>query len=159
MPPYYSDNLYSALDDESDYDEPIGESSTQHEAHHQGPGGVNSRLDTSHDTFADPSADNHASGSGVVDDCEDPHLFSPTDGYFGTASGTSTGTVVPASSNVPFVPNVLVEDPSLQRTAAEGKAREAEEERRHSPQSGSAARLHALAELAVDDQLRPRAEL
>ncbi|KAL2127537.1 hypothetical protein VTI74DRAFT_10576 [Chaetomium olivicolor] len=132
----YSDNLYSTLDDESDI-QPIGESSHQHGAQGFGVNPQHSPLDA-HNSAADAYADHNASASGVgVVDDEDPHLFSPTDGYFGTVIGTSTGTVVPASSNVPYVPNVLVEDPSLQRSAAEGKAREAEEERRQNAPGSS----------------------
>ncbi|KAK4102036.1 hypothetical protein N658DRAFT_531134 [Parathielavia hyrcaniae] len=59
-------------------------------------------------------------------DAEDPHILSPTDGYFGTAMGTSP--------NVPHVPNVMVQDPSLERSTAEGKAREAEQERQGNDQ-------------------------
>jgi hypothetical protein len=122
----YSDDLYSALDDESDI-EPVGETSTQHGD--QGGLGVtprHPRLDTDIGFAAHPD---YLGGSGDAVDVEDPHVLSPTDGYFGTAGGTSPGTVVPASANVPHVPNVLVEDPSLQRSTAAGKAREAEQER------------------------------
>lgn len=121
----YSDNLYSALDDESDI-EPIGEGVARHENQGLGVAPQHPRLDTAID-----SAGTYVSSGGVGDavDLEDPHVFSPTDGYFGTAGGPPSGTVVPASSNVPSVPNVLVEDPSLQRSAAVDKAREAEQER------------------------------
>jgi hypothetical protein len=131
----YSDNLYSALDDDSDI-EPIGEPSGQH-----GDGGLgvarwDARLDTgSTDTRADDEA---APSTTDAVDAEDPQLFSPTDGYFGTTTDTSPGTVMPgASSNVPYVPNVLVEDPSLQRSTAEGKAREAQLERTRNGQGFS----------------------
>jgi hypothetical protein len=118
----YSDNLYSALDEEL-YIEAIGEASTQDGNQRLSVTPQHTWLDANTGTVDDTLAD-HDAGDG-----EDPHLFSPTDGYFGSASGTSSGTVVPASSNVPHVPNVLVEDPSLQRSTAEGKAREAEQER------------------------------
>jgi hypothetical protein len=128
----YSDNLYSALEDESDI-EPIGDigyTSPQHGDNGVGVTSQHSPLDTN-----SGSAATHAVYDAEDDvDAEDPQLFSPTDGYFGAATGTSSGTVVPASSNVPHVPNVLVEDPSLQRSAAEGKAREAEQERRRNGQ-------------------------
>ncbi|KAH6851033.1 hypothetical protein B0I37DRAFT_127114 [Chaetomium sp. MPI-CAGE-AT-0009] len=117
----YSDNLYSTLDEEVDY-EPIGETSTQDGYRGSSMTSRDAWLDTN-TTATDTHADHHAG------DGEDPHLFSPTDGYFGTATNTSTGTVVPVSSQVPHVPNVLVDDPSLQRSAAEGKAKEAEQER------------------------------
>ncbi|KAK4153876.1 hypothetical protein C8A00DRAFT_14938 [Chaetomidium leptoderma] len=125
MPPY-SDNLYSTLDFESDV-EPIDETQTQHEDYGLGvpAPGQHAWMDTN-------------TGSGGAVDAEDPHLFSPTDGYFGTSMGASSGPVVPASSNVPHVPNVFVEDPSLQRSTAEGKAREAEQEsRRNGPDLSS----------------------
>ncbi|KAK4040484.1 hypothetical protein C8A01DRAFT_35525 [Parachaetomium inaequale] len=119
----YSDNLYSALDEEADI-EPIGVGETSTQDGDQGLGVTPQHAWLDSNTG---SADAHADHD--VGDGEDPHLLSPTDGYFGTASGPSPGTVVPASSNVPHVPNVLVEDPSLQRSTAEGKAREAEQER------------------------------
>jgi hypothetical protein len=115
----YSDNLYSTLDEEVDY-EPIGETSTQDG--YRG-SSLTSQAAWLNTTAADTHTDHHAG------DGEDPHLFSPTDGYFGTATTTSPGTVVPASSQVPHVPNVFVDDPSLQRNPAEGKAKEAEQER------------------------------
>jgi hypothetical protein len=128
----YSDNLYSALDEESDI-ENIGDiryPSTQH-----GDNGVDVTSQHSPLDAHSGSAATHAVYDTVDDvDAEDPQLFSPTDGYFGAATGSSPGTVVPASSNVPHVPNVLVEDPSLQRNNAEGKAREAEQERRRNDQ-------------------------
>lgn len=124
----YSDNMYSTLDEE-DF-EPIGETSTQDGS--QGPSRApqDAWLNTN-TTRAGTHADRHAG------DSEDPHLFSPTDGYFGTATGSSLGTVVPASSQVPHVPNVLVDDPSLQRRSSEGKDREAEQERLDNAQGGS----------------------
>jgi hypothetical protein len=123
----YSDNLYSALDDESDI-EPVGETPTQHGNQGLGVTPRHPQLDTGAGFSAHPVS---SGGSGDVVDVEDPHVLSPTDGYFGTAGGTSPGTVVLTSANVPHVPNVLVEDPSLQRSAAAGKAREAEQERSH----------------------------
>ena len=119
----YSDNLYSMVDDDSDI-EPIGEPSNQH-----GLGVISqhSPLDTYDATDAHAGHDTVDSGEGV--DVEDPQLLSPTDGYFGTATDIPSEPRVPTSSNVPYVPNVLVEDPSLQRNSAEGKAQEAEQER------------------------------
>ncbi|AEO71301.1 uncharacterized protein THITE_2123500 [Thermothielavioides terrestris NRRL 8126] len=132
----YSDNLYSALDDEFD-DEPIGEYSSQRGEH--GPGLTAARhagLDTHH-AFADTYADPGAADPGELVDTEDPHALSPTDGYFGSAPDTPSGAGVPASAQVPHVPNVLVEDPSLQRNTAESKAREAEQERLRSERRSS----------------------
>jgi hypothetical protein len=117
----YSDNLYSALDDESGI-EPVGETSTQHGNQGLGVTPQHPQLDTGIGFAA-----HQDSGDSV--DIEDPHALSPTDGYFGTVGSTSPGTVLPTSANVPHVPNVLVEDPSLQRSTVTGKAREAEQER------------------------------
>ncbi|EGR46087.1 uncharacterized protein TRIREDRAFT_67035 [Trichoderma reesei QM6a] len=50
--------------------------------------------------------------------------LSPTDGYF---HASSSG--LEEAATVPFVPNVMVEDPTLQEDRAAAKAREAEEER------------------------------
>ncbi|KAH6640674.1 hypothetical protein F5144DRAFT_590102 [Chaetomium tenue] len=120
--------MYSTLDEE-DF-EPIGETSTQDGSQGSSRAPHHAWLNTN-TTRAGTHADRHAG------DSEDPHLFSPTDGYFGTATGSSLGTVVPASSQVPHVPNVLVDDPSLQRSSSEGKAEEAEQERLDSAQGAS----------------------
>lgn len=65
--------------------------------------------------------------------------MSPTDGYFHAsrtqgfdpvASSSSSSHHQPTASNVPIVPNILVEDPSLARDQSDAKQREAEEERR-----------------------------
>ncbi len=139
----YSDNLYSALDDDSDF-EPIGESTSQ-EGHHRGLAGVTPGTSSWWDANAaaagsgdrDAFGDDESGEPGDAVDVEDPHALSPTDGYFGTATRTSAAAPVrPASSNVPHVPNVMVEDPSLQRSAAEGKAREAEQERARNAERG-----------------------
>ncbi|KAK4118702.1 hypothetical protein N657DRAFT_583122 [Parathielavia appendiculata] len=126
----YSDNLYSMLDDESDI-EPNEGTSNQHGSYEHG---VTSQHPAFDSNTVSTAATHAVYDAGDDVDAEDPQLFSPTDGYFGAAAGTSSGTVVPASSNVPHVPNVLVEDPSLERSAAEGKAREAEQERRRNDQ-------------------------
>jgi hypothetical protein len=119
MPAPYSDNLYSAdtFEDEENEQEYLQE---QH-------GEVGGQQ------FA-----------------QDDDALSPTDGYFHNSS-SSTEDVAgqqqplshadpsqhpqapqhqrPASSNVPNVPNVLVEDPTLRGQNASAKAREAEQER------------------------------
>ncbi|KAL0940595.1 uncharacterized protein CTRU02_203357 [Colletotrichum truncatum] len=79
----------------------------------------------------------------------DAHL-SPTDGYFQNSSSSAgnlyppqqeqdddledrdnvTSTTLPTSAGVPHVPNVLVQDPSLQKGAPSSKDREAREETR-----------------------------
>jgi len=93
----FSDNLYSMVDDDSDT-EPIGRPEEQ------------------------PENDEHWDQS-VTGDGADYEAFSPTDGYFHSAS------TAPASSNVPHVPNVWVRDPSLEQgSAADSKAREAHRE-------------------------------
>ncbi|KAL2195920.1 hypothetical protein P885DRAFT_70063 [Corynascus similis CBS 632.67] len=128
----YSDNLYSTLEEETDID-PFSDISALNAAQGQDVASQHDQLGTgitAAPTTAAEDIDHNADG----DDDEDPHLFSPTDGYFGMAAGTSSGVVVPASSNVPHVPNVLVEDPSLQRSGAEGKAAEAARERLRSDQ-------------------------
>ncbi|KAL2018520.1 hypothetical protein VTK56DRAFT_732 [Thermocarpiscus australiensis] len=111
-----SDNLYSMMEDELGADENHGLRTVQ-------------QSQLGNDSLQDGHADQETSGSVDGPDVEDPLLLSPTDGYFGTASGTSTGTRLGASSLVPNVPDILVEDPSLQRNTAESKAREAEQER------------------------------
>jgi hypothetical protein len=125
----YSDNMYSTLDEE-DF-EPIGETATQDGYQGSSRASQDAWLNTTNTTAAGTHADHHAG------DGEDPHLFSPTDGYFGTATGSSLETVVPVSSQVPHVPNVLVDDPSLQRSGSEGKAKEAEQERLDNAQGDS----------------------
>ena len=133
----YSDNLYSALDDDSDF-EPIGESSSRHGEHGLGVTHTYSTMDTNVGFVGSLGEEHAASSAGPVDvvDVEDPQLLSPTDGYF-TAADDSSETVVPASSSVPYVPNVLVEDPSLRRSTAEGKEREAAQERTRNGQGFS----------------------
>jgi hypothetical protein len=133
----YSDNLYSALD-ESD-SEPIGHGLNQSE-----PQGSETHLQHSQGRQFQPD---HRWGHGVsggsggddgLDFDDNEELLSPTDGYFNaTQSSTSTPyspssatSAAATSSNVPRVPNILVEDPSLPRgSTAESKAREADQER------------------------------
>lgn len=101
-----------------------------------------------------PYSDNLYSdlGQDVSDDERD--ALSPTDGYFHASSSSDAA---PASqwqphphphpqrqhqrmsSNVPDVPNVLVEDPTLRGLGAADKAREAEEERLMNSATGQAA--------------------
>nr|CDP27058.1 Putative protein of unknown function [Podospora anserina S mat+] len=113
----FSDNLYSAVDDESDF-EPIDDIPSQ-----QG-------RELSQSAHRPPQF-GHARASTHDDDDEglDADALSPVDGYFGSSNDTSSDTsAVATSSIVPHVPNVWVEDPSL--TTAASKAREAELERR-----------------------------
>lgn len=74
-----------------------------------------------------PYSDNLYSAGDDSDDDRD--ALSPTDGYFhaSTSDEASSSTPQRTSANVPFVPNVLVEDPSLSEGS---KASEAEQERR-----------------------------
>ncbi|KAF4462472.1 hypothetical protein FALBO_10713 [Fusarium albosuccineum] len=68
---------------------------------------------------------------------DEPDALSPTDGYF-HASSSGSGAVSsssPSRLNVPHVPNVLVEDPTL--PSRESKARELERERNLSSTGGS----------------------
>lgn len=89
-----------------------------------------------------PYADNLYSGDDNNpwdEDDEHNDALSPTDGYFHASSAgldeASTSSPSPPvrqprqSSGVPFVPNVMVEDPTLHEDRAAAKAREAEEER------------------------------
>ncbi|AEO61543.1 hypothetical protein MYCTH_2311792 [Thermothelomyces thermophilus ATCC 42464] len=122
----YSDDLYASLEEEEAHIELIGETLTQDGIQGFDLTSEHVRPDTSTTDAVVASVDHD---TGVAGEEEDPHVFSPTDGYFGTAPGASSGTLAPASSNVPHVPNVLVEDPSLQRDDAEGKAAEAARER------------------------------
>ncbi|KAL2160129.1 hypothetical protein VTH06DRAFT_1784 [Thermothelomyces fergusii] len=121
----YSDNLYSSLDDEEERIEPAGGTLTRDGTRAFDDVTLeHGRPDTNTTNAAAASVDYDA---GATIDEEDPHVFSPTDGYFGTAPGGSSG---PLSANVPLVPNILVEDPSLQRNDADGKTAEAARERR-----------------------------
>lgn len=68
---------------------------------------------------------------------DDSSALSPADGYFHASSSgleeaatSSSHYTVRQSSSVPFVPNVMVEDPTLHEDRAAAKAREAEEESR-----------------------------
>ncbi|KAH6605021.1 hypothetical protein Trco_006728 [Trichoderma cornu-damae] len=112
MPAPYSDNLYSGGDDDNDND----------------------------------------NGNGIGNDWADEQddALSPADGYFHASSSgldesTTSSSARPVQhhhhyhhhhhqqqrqlSSVPFVPNVMVEDPTLREDQAAAKAREAEEER------------------------------
>lgn len=90
-------------------------------------------------------------GASVSDDDRDDAL-SPTDGYFhasGTSVAASSQPFIPGqghlpqqrhqwtSSNVPVVPNVLVEDPTLQTDESADKAKEAKAELERSMNNGS----------------------
>ncbi|KAK0670048.1 hypothetical protein QBC41DRAFT_372862 [Cercophora samala] len=116
----FSDNLYSAVDDESDF-EPTDDILSQQDR------GLSQ-------TGYRPPQSGHARASTYDGNDEelDDDALSPVDGYFGTSNDTSSDTsAVATSSNVPHVPNVWVEDPSLDRSGtAASKAREAELERR-----------------------------
>ncbi|PTB41267.1 hypothetical protein M441DRAFT_138552 [Trichoderma asperellum CBS 433.97] len=68
---------------------------------------------------------------------DDSSALSPADGYFHASSSgldeaatSSQPSPARQSSSVPFVPNVMVEDPTLQEDRAAAKAREAAEESR-----------------------------
>ncbi|KAL1836958.1 hypothetical protein VTJ49DRAFT_4437 [Mycothermus thermophilus] len=109
----HSDNLHSVPDDEPDMDV-VGDTANPAQPRAQG-------FDlTTSQAMDDNAAPGPSARRDVVDiSDQDQHILSPTDGYFGGQT----------SSQVPYVPNVLVEDPSMNRSAAEGKAREAEQER------------------------------
>jgi len=139
MPPY-SDNLYSAWD-ESDV-EPIEDGPNQPEPH--GPG---THFQRSRQGHVEPGYPGHGVfGTGGVlgpghdtrdEDNDTDDVLSPTDGYFHTRQSPTTTwqspyttPVTATSSNVPHIPNIWVEDPSLaQSSTADSKAREADQER------------------------------
>ncbi|TEA10089.1 hypothetical protein C8034_v010751 [Colletotrichum sidae] len=130
MPAPYSDNLYSADDSDVDVD-----------------------VDVADDDLA-------------------AHL-SPTDGYFHSTSSSAgdlyppqqqhqqqvydfprdnvTDATLPTSAGVPHVPNVLVQDPSLQKGASSSKDREAREETRLSTDVP----LHQSDAIAYDIHVAP----
>ncbi|KAK4186048.1 hypothetical protein QBC35DRAFT_475795 [Podospora australis] len=120
----YSDNLYSFGDDDSEFVTATSQST---------------QLGTDNDSYGHARASQGATtttGEDVdnvdnVDADEDADVFSPTDGYFSTTTDVSSNAYSTAtSSNVPHVPNVWVQDPSLhQGSTAESKEREAEQER------------------------------
>ncbi|KAH0495486.1 hypothetical protein TgHK011_009035 [Trichoderma gracile] len=94
------------------------------------------------------SDDLYSGGDNPWDEEQEQHdALSPTDGYFHASSSgleeAATSSPSPPvrqqrqSASVPFVPNVMVEDPTLQEDRAAAKAREAEEERLiNSPSAG-----------------------
>lgn len=103
----FSDNLYSIVDDESDTE-------------------LTGRVDHQIQPMADGPRDQPTTWSEADDE-----VLSPTDGYFhaGSTSGSSATPALPASSNVPSVPNVWVRDPTLEPgNTAESKAQEARRE-------------------------------
>lgn len=117
----YSDNLYSALDD----DESDNEVTVSDGLNHPG-SGLPGDTDT---TF-------HALGREGDDEIED--ALSPTDGYFQSSSSSASALEPATSSNVPRVPNVWVQDPSLASSrTGESKAQEAARERTTNPQQPS----------------------
>jgi len=112
----YSDNLYSAWDDdESDTEGTISDGLNHSASGLRGNAGPAS----------------HALGAGGDDEVED--ALSPTDGYFQstqTPSSTASALEPATSSNVPLVPNVWVQDPSLApNSTVESKSQEVARER------------------------------
>ncbi|CAH0017455.1 unnamed protein product [Clonostachys rhizophaga] len=86
-----------------------------------------------------PYSDNLYSADDDLSDADHNHTeLSPTDGYFHASSPfdvasppqTATADYQPGHLNVPIVPNVMVEDPTLREQDPDAKAREAAEERR-----------------------------
>jgi hypothetical protein len=105
---------------------------------------------------------NAAANADAMPDSNDlDEALSPSDGYFHASSSSD---VVPsphashsAHPNVPFVPNVLVEDPSLrQAQAGEAKAREAAEEQRLSISTRHSEHRSPSAYVAEDAPLSPQ---
>ncbi|KAK4204791.1 hypothetical protein QBC40DRAFT_261402 [Triangularia verruculosa] len=143
----YSDNLYSAMDDDSDF-EPIDDIPSQ-----QG-------RELSQTAYRAPQSGHddrcgHARASTHDHDNEDEvdaDAFSPVDGYFGSSNDTSSDTSAVATlSNVPHVPNIWVQDPSLdQSSTAASKAREAELERQGNRQPFTSSSPDYSADISVD---------
>lgn len=112
-----------------------------------------------------PYSDNLYSGDDNPWDGEQNDALSPTDGYFHASSGleeAATSSPSPPvrqqrqSASVPFVPNVMVEDPTLQEDRAAAKAREAAEERLIN--SASAGRSSPLGDSQPHHQTIPFAQ-
>ncbi|KAL1879101.1 hypothetical protein VTK73DRAFT_7325 [Phialemonium thermophilum] len=100
----YSDNLYSALENDVD----LESAGSQWRSNVRG--GEGQDWD---ETNEDPNQE----------------ALVPADGYFHGASSDEGQPTTSASYSVPYVPNVWVRDPTVEQlSAADGKAREAEEE-------------------------------
>ncbi|KAK4178703.1 hypothetical protein QBC36DRAFT_367079 [Triangularia setosa] len=127
----FSDNLYSAVDDESDF-EPIDDIPSQ-QGRELSQRACRSPHQSGHDDRYGGARANTHDDDGDEDDAD---AFSPVDGYFGSSNDPSSDTsALAASSNVPHIPNIWVQDPSLdQSSTASSKAREAELERQDSRQ-------------------------
>jgi hypothetical protein len=141
----FSDNMYSMVEDDESEVEPI--EGYYADARRDQPAGSTSTPPGSDLVLGRHGARNGADEENIYDaeDEDDDeevqsnydHLLSPTDGYFrGSAADPSSATAGlesagnPLSSNVPYVPNVLVVDPSLEPgSTADSKAREADRER------------------------------
>jgi hypothetical protein len=138
MPSPYSDDLYSSYAADAAVEAEAGVSA-----------GAGARANTAVNVDA------------VSDSNDLDEALSPSDGYFHASSSSD---VVPsphashsAHSHVPFVPNVLVEDPSLrQAQAGEAKAREAAEEQRLSINTGHGEHRSSSAYVAEDAPLSPQ---
>lgn len=126
----YSDNLYSMVDDESDIEFADDDGLNQPELSSQ-------IVSQGMSQYPQAGLDGDRPGESSDVDDEEAEVLSPADGYFHAAPSVSShaapaaaATTSATSSNVPYIPNVWVDDPSLsQRTTAESKAREADEER------------------------------
>ena len=116
-----------------------------------------SRAATNMSSQAQDNLYEHSDGEADAQASENPggdELMSPADGYFGShRDGEPTraryaGGTGPTSGQLPVVPNVMVEDPSLQQgSTAEAKAREAaeEQENRHTTERRSSETPQRLA--------------
>ncbi|CAH0050160.1 unnamed protein product [Clonostachys solani] len=99
-----------------------------------------------------PYSDNLYSADDDLSDADNNHTeLSPTDGYFHASSPfdvaslpqPATSDYQPGHLNVPIVPNVMVEDPTLREQDPDAKAREAAEERRLNPSASHQSSPHA----------------
>ncbi|KAK2594890.1 hypothetical protein QQS21_007389 [Conoideocrella luteorostrata] len=87
-------------------------------------GGIRDEVDDELYAHSEGGDASEASDSAVE---EHNAALSPVDGYYGQTSSQIAGQM-PTAANVPRVPNVMVEDPTLRQDAAESKSREAAEE-------------------------------
>ena len=126
----YSDNLYSMVD-EDDSDAEIENPPHLSQQQSPFPPGPQQWPPATHGHAPRGNRDAHIDTAGwhapsAAD--VDEQALSPSDGYFHGASSTAPSHT-PTSSNVPYIPNVWVSDPSLgESSKAESKAREAYQE-------------------------------
>ncbi|EHK18708.1 uncharacterized protein TRIVIDRAFT_43875 [Trichoderma virens Gv29-8] len=109
-----------------------------------------------------PYSDNLYSGDDNPWEDDQNEALSPADGYFHASSGleeAQTSSPSPPvrqqrqSANVPFVPNVMVEDPTLNEDRAAAKAREAAQERLINTSSSSPSSSGHYHRRSIDEEI------